>query len=339
MLFHSQHTGDSQVYYLAVTGTGEETGTYSIMGVKMEDAQNWTFGPELGTRGSITVDAAPQEAEIAFEGDVDFWEFQGTADQEYIVSIRPIGTYRDRNRINPILRGIYYDDPRYQSHPGLRNNAGTTLEDFEVRGRVISGRAIFVANADGDAPFADSFSDIMHDLSRLIRFQFAASQTGTYFFGARILKGERVPTGSYEVAVTTPAPDLDSSRDGAIDLGDITGLEEPQFENYTLEGEADATDYFKFTLTKPMRITVGLKQLDANADIFLEDASGKPRGKSERSGTSSEMFTKTRLEGTYYIRVDAQETGENQYVLRYSVADPNPDKVAEEREKAAQGSS
>lgn len=112
LLFHSQHTGDSQVYYLAVTGTGEETGTYSIMAVKMEDAQNWTFGHELGTRGSITVDAAPQEAEIAFEGDIDFWEFQGTAGQEYHFSIRPIGTYRD-NCISPVLRGLYYDDPRY----------------------------------------------------------------------------------------------------------------------------------------------------------------------------------------------------------------------------------
>ena len=123
------------VYHIKARNTAElssgstfvnvTTLVYSIMAVKMEDAQNWTFGHELGTRGSITVDAAPQEAEIAFEGDVDFWEFQGTADQEYIVSIRPIGTYRDRNRINPILRGIYYDDPRYQSHPGLRNNAGT----------------------------------------------------------------------------------------------------------------------------------------------------------------------------------------------------------------------
>ena len=165
LLFHSQYTLGSQVYYLAVSGTGQQTGTYSIMIVKMEDGQNWTFGHELGTRGSITVDAAPQEAEIAFEGDVDFWEFEGTAEQEYIVSIRPIGTYRDRNRISPVLRGLYYDDPRYKSHPGLRNNAGTTLEDFEVRGRVISGRALSVANADGDAPFADSFSDIMHDLS------------------------------------------------------------------------------------------------------------------------------------------------------------------------------
>ena len=80
------------------------------------------------------------------------------------------------------------------------------------------------------------------------------------------------------------------------------------------------------------------QQLDANADIFLEDAAGKPRGKSERSGTSNEILTKTRLEGTYYIRVEAQETGENRYSLRYGVEEPNPDKVAEEREKAAQGS-
>ena len=100
---------------------------------------------------------------------------------------------------------------------GCATTQEQTLEDFEVRGRVISGRAIFVANADGDAPFADSFSDIMHDLSRLIRFQFAASQTGTYFFGVRILKGERVPTGSYEVAVTTPAPDIINQGDGPSD--------------------------------------------------------------------------------------------------------------------------
>ena len=60
-----------------------------------------------------------------------------------------------------------------------------------------------------------------------------------------------------------------------------------------------------------MRIIVGLQKPDAKADVFPEVASGNPLGRSERSGTSCEMFTKTRLEGTYYIRVEAQGAGEN----------------------------
>lgn len=53
---------------------------------------------------------------------------------------------------------------------------------------------------------------------------------------------------------------------------------------------------------------------------------------SRKEGNGNESITRTLLEGTYYIRAEAQGQGENEYVLSYGVAEANPDKVEELRE-------
>ena len=125
--------------------------------------------------------------------------------------------------------------------------------------------------------------------------------------------------------------DADATREGAIDLGDITGLEKTQFPKHDINGEDDLVDYFKFTITEPKRVAVGLRQLGYDADVSLEDSGGKTLKSSRKSGTKNEAITRTLLEGTYYVRVEAKEPGQNEYALAHGVATPNPGKVDDAR--------
>ncbi len=131
----------------------------------------------------------------------------------------------------------------------------------------------------------------------------------------------------------TPEPDTDATRDGAVDLGDITGLGETRYPKFTINGDDDRVDYFSFSLTAPKRVNLGLRQLDFNADLVLEDGDGATLKETRKDGTATEAITATLLEGAYYIRVEAKERGDNEYVLRHGVDEPDPKKVDALREK------
>ena len=98
-------------------------------------------------------------------------------------------------------------------------------------------------------------------------------------------------------------------------------MDQNQFPKYTIDGDNDRVDYYRFELTEPKDINLGLRQLDADADLALEDSEGGNIKRSRKSGTANEAIHTTIPEGTYYIRVDAKEEGENEYVLRYGVAE------------------
>ena len=67
---------------------------------------------------------------------------------------------------------------------------------------------------------------------------------------------------------------------------------------------------------------------------ILEDSEGTALGESRNDGAANEAKVATLLEGTYYIRVEAREKGVNQYVLRYGVGEPDPEKVDKARKSA-----
>ncbi len=114
----------------------------------------------------------------------------------------------------------------------------------------------------------------------------------------------------------------DADRANAIDQKDITTLTGTSYLAGTLDGDEDRSDYYSFTITDAMKLKTILAQQDANANLFLEDANGAVIQSSDNSGTSDDSITTTIDPGTYYIRVDSQQTANNAYVLSYSVADP-----------------
>ena len=128
---------------------------------------------------------------------------------------------------------------------------------------------------------------------------------------------------------TGSTTDTDAVRAGATDLGDITDLQGPRFPLGTVDGDADQVDYYRFTLTEAKEVGLGLRQQDANADLFLEDADGNVLYSSTNSGTTNEAIAETLLAGTYYLRVESQEAGVNAHVVRYGVSAPDADALAE----------
>ena len=102
----------------------------------------------------------------------------------------------------------------------------------------------------------------------------------------------------------------------------VSGLSGTSYELATLDGADDRSDYYTFTLEDTKKFGIGLWQLESNADLTLEDENNRSLASSNASGTSGEFIETTLEPGTYFIRVDTSQTGENEYVLSYSATDP-----------------
>ena len=193
------------------------------------------------------------------------------------------------------------------------DSGGGALQDPVLRG---------LYDADGNRIAGARDND--GGTGRDARLTFTATTTGTHYIEAR---GHSNQTGDYTVRVTEWV-DTDAERGGAADLGDIAGLVGPQFPAASLDGSSDSVDYWRFTLSEARRVGLGLRQQDANADLFLEDAEGNVLYSGTEDGTANEWISQTLLAGTYFVRVEAQEEGANEFKLRYGVGAANPDVVA-----------
>ena len=202
------------------------------------------------------------------------------------------------------------------------DSGGGALQDPVLRGLYDAGGNRIAGARDNDG-----------GTGRDARLTFTAATTGTYYIEAR---GHSNQTGDYTVRVTEWV-DTDAERGGAADLGDITAAG-PQFPAASLDGSSDSVDYWRFTLSGARRVGLGLRQQDANADLFLEDAEGNVLYSGTEDGTANEWISQTLLAGTYFVRVEAQEEGANEFKLRYGVSAANPAEVAAlEQQQQEQG--
>lgn len=79
-------------------------------------------------------------------------------------------------------------------------------------------------------------------------------------------------------------------------------------------GNADRTDYYRFSLSTDSRFSLTLSNLSADADVQLLDAQGRAIAGSVAAGTASEAITRNLTAGTYYVQV-YQYRGETNYSL------------------------
>ena len=120
-----------------------------------------------------------------------------------------------------------------------------------------------------------------------------------------------------------------SDRDDARNLGDLTDLQRLRFANARLGGSRGTAALWRFELSEPRKMGLGLRRLDADADLVLEDAEGNELHSSRRAGTAKEWLSATLLTGEYFIRAEATEAGANRFKLRYGVGPADPAAVAE----------
>ena len=146
------------------------------------------------------------------------------------------------------------------------------------------------------------------------RMTYTATEDGTHYIAAKGYRKEH--TGTYTVRVSEQ--DADARAAGAADLGDLGAR---VLRHDSVDGGGDATDYYRFTLNETQAVTLILRDQDADADLYLEDGDGAVLHSSTRDGTRREKIEATLAAGTYYVRVAAEETGDNAYTLRAGARD------------------
>ena len=109
--------------------------------------------------------------------------------------------------------------------------------------------------------------------------------------------------------------------EGMVDLGDVTASESTVFLRQSIGGGPDREDLFSFTLTAAKVVGIGLRKLEADADLYLEDADGGVLARSENRGTADEWISSELPSGTYQARVTAIDPGANEYRFRYGVGE------------------
>ena len=108
------------------------------------------------------------------------------------------------------------------------------------------------------------------------------------------------------------------TRETAWNIGNLTNVTTARVGAGTVDG-SNRTDYRRFTLSATRTMRFELRGLSANADLRLESSSRGWLGSSSRPGMSVDAIVRTLEAGTYYIRVDARDSGTIRYRLRYGV--------------------
>ena len=108
------------------------------------------------------------------------------------------------------------------------------------------------------------------------------------------------------------------TRQTAVDLGDITDLASAREQSDTVSYSGNYNDYYRFTLTGTRTVRFELRNLSANADLYLENAFGGQLQRSTLAGTAADSIVHTLGAGTWYVRVRAASFGSVGYRLRYA---------------------
>ena len=107
-----------------------------------------------------------------------------------------------------------------------------------------------------------------------------------------------------------------------VDLGDITALATSQAESGRL-AETEAVQTYRFTLTATKAVTLELRLVHADADLYLEAADGRLLHGSEQPGPVAEWIAAVLPAGAYAVQIEAREAGKTPYTLHYEVATPD----------------
>ena len=95
----------------------------------------------------------------------------------------------------------------------------------------------------------------------------------------------------------------------AQNLGNLSG--QSAYSRNDSVGSNNASDFFKFTLSKASNFKLGLGKLSGNADLWLLKSNGDTLTKSTRSGTKNESIQGNLKAGTYYIQVATDDSSAN----------------------------
>ena len=139
-------------------------------------------------------------------------------------------------------------------------------------------------------------------------------RAGTYYVRVDAWAGGTI---GYQLRYRSQSTGGGTTRATAINLGNLTYATASRARNGTVNTVTNDTDYYRFSLTRSRTMQFELRNLTADADLFLESSSGQVIRYSYRGGTTVDSITQSLRAGTYYIRVDAWAGGTIGYQLRY----------------------
>ena len=155
----------------------------------------------------------------------------------------------------------------------------------------------------------------------------------SYIYRVKARRGHELSrfANKVQLTYTAPAPEPQPTLQPepapagvTVELGDITDLQRPQFLVGELDGGAETVNRYRFTISEPKKLGLGLRQQETNADLVLVDAAGAELRAARKAGAANEWITVTLLVGAYEARIEAQEAGVSTYMFRYGVEAPNP---------------
>ena len=117
----------------------------------------------------------------------------------------------------------------------------------------------------------------------------------------------------------TPLPTWPANE--THNLGNLTSLTGFRTQSGSVNRPSDEIDHFRFTLSDTRTIGFELRSLSGNANLTLNDASGRYIAGSFNSGNSVDTFVRALDAGTYYVTVhaDGSMRGTSNYRLRFGV--------------------
>ena len=124
-------------------------------------------------------------------------------------------------------------------------------------------------------------------------------------------------------------------RLGAQDLGDITGTGDPASATSNLAGGTGSLQYFRFEITQPRQIAIGLPESAAALDVSLEDPTGGIIATWQSKDANRTGLSAALLEGVYYLGVQAEEIPPGSPQLSLGVSAAPDSAVAALRAEAA----
>ena len=153
----------------------------------------------------------------------------------------------------------------------------------------------------------------------------AAVAQGTYYIVVAAAAADEAPytleirqgVGT-TISITIPAtaPFTPATPPEPTHLGDITDLPKT-FINVSVNGTDKPVARYQFTINEWRLVSLQLRRQDANADLYVDDEDGNPLYGSFNSDHQDERINQSLWAGTYYIRIEAQETGQNDLILRH----------------------
>ena len=169
-------------------------------------------------------------------------------------------------------------------------------------------------SADADLYLEDDFGDtVASSTNYSTRNESIVRELGPGTYYIRVDAGYSSDDIGYQLRYRRE-PEQGESRDTAFDIGNLAGAEEYR----TRSGTVNRADiYRRFTLSRWRTMRFELRELTANADLYLEDATGRVLESSRRSGNGTESIVRELAPGNYFIRVDPVSSGDIRYQLRY----------------------